>query len=59
LVQHESTQTWTNSVDSDYGLCVPRTRGIGAVAFANANRDDFLLSRRLVDLDMHMMDWFK
>ena len=36
-----------------------REKGVGAVAFANANRDDFLLSRRLVDLDMHMMDWFK
>ena len=36
-----------------------REKGIGAVAFANANRDDFLLSRRLVDLDMHMMDWYK
>ena len=36
-----------------------REKGIGAVAFANANRGDFLLSRRLVDLDLHMMDWFK
>jgi CubicO group peptidase (beta-lactamase class C family) len=33
--------------------------GIGAIAFANANREDFLLSRRLVDLDLHMMDWFR
>ena len=33
--------------------------GIGAIAFANANREDFLLSRRLVDLDLHMMDWYK
>jgi len=36
-----------------------RQTGIGAVAFANGNRDDFLLSRRLVDLDLHMMDWFQ
>ena len=36
-----------------------RETRVGAVAFANANRDDLLLSRRLVDLDMHMMDWFK
>ena len=36
-----------------------REKGVGAVSFANANRDDFLLSRRLVDLDMHMMDWFR
>ena len=35
-----------------------REKRLGAVAFANANRDDFLLSRRLVDLDLHMMDWF-
>ncbi len=33
--------------------------GVGAVTFANANREDFLLSRRLVDLDMHLMDWFR
>jgi hypothetical protein len=36
-----------------------RATGVGAVSFANANRDDYLLSRRLVDLDLHMMDWFK
>ncbi|MDQ2768478.1 MAG: serine hydrolase, partial [Gemmatimonadota bacterium] len=36
-----------------------RASGLGAVSFANANRDDELLSRRLVDLDLHMMDWFK
>ncbi|HMI57308.1 MAG TPA: serine hydrolase domain-containing protein [Gemmatimonadaceae bacterium] len=36
-----------------------RATGLGAICFANANRDDFLLSRRLVDLDMHLMDWFK
>jgi CubicO group peptidase (beta-lactamase class C family) len=36
-----------------------RETGIGAVAFANANSDDQELSRYLVDLTMHMMDWFK
>jgi len=36
-----------------------REKGVGAVAFGNADRDDFFLSRRLVDLDLHMMDWFK
>lgn len=47
----------------DRGYCTAvffdREKGVGAIAFANANRDDFLLSRRLVDLDLHMMDWFK
>ena len=33
--------------------------GVGAIAFANANREDGLLSRRLVDLEMHLMGWFK
>ena len=36
-----------------------RASGLGAISFANANRDDFLLSRRLVDLDIHLIDWFK
>ncbi len=31
---------------------------IGAVSLANANRSDYELSRRLVDLNMHLMDWF-
>jgi CubicO group peptidase (beta-lactamase class C family) len=47
----------------DRGYCTAayfdRESGVGVVAFANANRDDELLSRRLVDLDMHMLDWFK
>jgi len=33
--------------------------GVGAVVFANANREDFLLSRRLVDLDLHLLGQFK
>jgi CubicO group peptidase (beta-lactamase class C family) len=40
-------------------LFFDRATGLGAVSFANSNRDDFLLSRRRVDLDLHMMDWFK
>jgi hypothetical protein len=30
----------------------------GAVAFSNAETKSLLLSLRLADLDMHMMDWF-
>ena len=47
----------------DRGYCTAayfdRDSGVGVVTFANANRDDELLSRRLVDLDMHLLDWFK
>jgi hypothetical protein len=55
------TMQATNTVEIRRAFCSPSAtwtseKGVGAIAFANANRDDFLLSRRLVDLDMHMMD---
>ena len=50
-------------VGDDRGYCAAvffdRQAGIGVLAFANTDNDEFLLSRRLTDLDMHMMDWFK
>jgi CubicO group peptidase (beta-lactamase class C family) len=53
---------WGHAGD-DRGYCAAvffdREAGIGALAFANAETGDFLLSRRLTDLDMHMLDWFK
>ena len=36
-----------------------RQKKLGAITFANANSDDLLLSGRLIDLDMHLMDWFR
>lgn len=50
-------------VGDDRGYCAAvffdRQAGIGVLAFANTDNDEFLLSRRLTDLDMHMLDWFK
>ena len=50
-------------VGDDRGYCaavfLDRQAGIGVLAFANTENDEYLLSRRLTDLDMHMMDWFK
>jgi CubicO group peptidase (beta-lactamase class C family) len=55
-------QTWGHDgqdVGAGTAFFYNRKSGVGAIAFANANSPDFDLTYSVVDIDLHLMNWFE